>query len=230
MRFLIISCLVLFTVFSGCGGQEVPEVDTSTEINDSGASEAVPMVTVYPGWDIYSDIRWVNCSLSSNDDWGDQYQPVALGDTISFQATPGEYYDFRCCDSQQRVFYKWNVLIGEQGYVWEVTDRDPDNNFRYYSHLSDWTKQVGIVTLQNNFGWGVISSLTTTQRLDWEDVPVEVEYLHNEFVQPNSEFSFRVRAGMSYTIACMNTSGEYMLLVYNATIDESGMVIELRGD
>jgi len=228
MRFLIISCLVLFMVFSGCGGEKVPEVDTSTEINDSEDPEAVSMVTVYPSWDIYSDISWVNCSLSSNNDWGDRYEPAVIGDTISFQVTPGEYYDFMCYDNQQQVFYKWNVLIGEEGYVWEVSGRDPDNNFRYYSHLSDGVKLLGVVTLQNNFGWGTISSLTTTHSEDYEDVVVE--YLHNEFITSNSDFSFRVRAGMSYTIACTNTFGEHMLLVLNARIDESGMVIELRGD
>lgn len=231
MRLAAFFISVVFLLVIGCGGEE----DSSMEISADGETDAVseadalPTVTVYPGRGVYSDIVWMNCSPSQSDDWGEQYQPHMPGDTISFQIETGQY-DLRCTASDLTHYYKWNVPIGEEGYVWEVTESDPDNLFRYYTHQTEWRKHVALVTLRNNHGCGVLSSLETVHSSTYHDGDVYVEHLNNQFIQPNDEITFRVLAGRSYTITVGNTYGERILVTAGTTIGSGGAVFEIEGN
>lgn len=230
MRFMFVFALTLLCFLFGCGGEDDSSseavADETVVVPEETASVAT--VTVSPGWDVHRDILWVDCSPSGSDNWGESYQPENEGDTIAFQVNPGEYYDLRCLDSDLVHYYKWNVFMEEEGFVWDVMESDPDNLFRNFSHQCDSHKQISLVTLRNSHGCGVISSLVTIHSGYSGDVTVE--HLNNQFIQPNGEITIRVRAGLSYTIYCDNTYGERILILLSSTIGDGGVVFEIEGN
>ncbi len=222
--------LVLFSLLSvACGGNAKPITDrTTTEANDvQNEIEETPQyatVSVIPGSGVSGQIRYVNCSLSDDDDWGNQHQPVSDDEPVSFQVEPGRFYDFKCVDSEINQFFKWNVLIEEDGFEWRVQDSDNDNLFRYFSHPSNSHKGISLVHITTAPGCGVLSSIQSTHNIGFGDVVVE--HLNGQFLQPNSEFIFRVRTHRNYSFLMENTYGESFFFI-DSRIDEKDVYCEV---
>lgn len=225
MNMLFLLLLVPVLLLSACGEGERAEIEgnnTSEVVNR--AENQMASVSVTPGRGVYSDIIWVYCSPTDSNAWGDQYQPVVEGDTVSFQLEPGLSYDFTCMSSDLIQYFKWEVPIDEEGFTWQVEESDPDNLFRYYSHFSDSSKDVCLFTVRSH-RCGVLSSLVMSAHGTYIG-DINVEQLDGIFIQPNSDYQFRVRSGGVYNITVSNTYGENFYFP-NVPIEGSSLVFEL---
>lgn len=220
--FLVVFSLLL----AACGGgdRESAESNNVPEVlQRDDEADQMACVSVVTSRGIYSDLLWVCCSPTDNNAWGDPYQPAVEGDTITFQVEPGISYDLRCIDSNIRQYFKWDVAIEEEGYTWEVEESDPDNLFRYYSHVCEDEKNVCNLTIRTH-GCGVLSSLEFSHM--GSSGNVVVEHLDGQFIQPNSDYTLRLRTGKEYNLFVSNTYGEDFIFM-NVQIDGSSAVFEL---
>ena len=210
MRNLALLLMVFSLLLTSCGTDDtscIEENESQLNLSENGETvDQAALVSVFCGRGVYGGVLWVCCSPAVNNSWGNQYQPVQEGDTISFQVEPGIAYDLKCMTSELNQCFKWSVTIMSDGYTWEVTESDPDNLFRNFSHPSDSNKNIGLVTVSNTHGCGVISSLVTSHQ--GYSGEVVVEHLNNMFLQPNSQFALRLRAGITYDVKISNTYGD----------------------
>ncbi len=105
-----------------------------------------------------------------------------------------------------------------------LIESDPDNLFRYYSHPSYSYKNACLFTIRSH-GCGVLSSLVMSSYGGYTG-DVVVEQLNGVFIQPNSDYDFRVRSGTVYDVQVSNTYGEDFFFP-NVQIDGSSAVFEL---
>ncbi len=222
---LLLCVFILLLV--ACSGEKETSAETVVPpgILESDIQEEIVLVSVVPGRGVYDNIRWVCCSPVGDNNWGDQSQPVTEGDTITFQVEPGISYDLKCIDSNLRQYFKWDVAIEEEGYIWQVEESDPDNLFRYYSHICEDEKNVCNLTLRTH-GCGVLSSLEISHmgESSWDNVVVE--HLEGRFMQPNSDYTFKLRTGKEYDFFISNTYGEEFYFM-DIQINGSNAVFEL---
>ncbi|MCD4706711.1 MAG: hypothetical protein K8S62_03135 [Candidatus Sabulitectum sp.] len=206
--FYLILC---FLLFSGCGENTEPTSDSTTvKVDETPEVQQYATVSVIPGDGVSGQIKNAYCSLSDDDDWGIFHDAYPVNEPITFQVVPGRHYDFKCLDSGNNRFFKWDVLIEEDGFEWHVQSSDSDNLFRYYSHPSDSHKGVALVHITTAPGCGVLSSIQTIHDDGFGEVCVE--HLNGQFLQPNTEFTFRIRTHRSYLFLVENTYGDIFFI------------------
>lgn len=191
--------------------QEPDEIINSNEVSETKLPDIT--ATFIPGNGVTGKISWANCSQSDNKSWGYDHLLSSPNDTISIPVEANNYYDLRCVDEGGRVFFKWDVFVEEEGFEWQVQPSD-DDDFKYFSFLADDDKCVAFITITTAPGCGVLSKIVTTHDFGFEDI--SVEHLNGQFIQPNDEFTFRVRTHTRYDIMVENTYGEQ---AFHRTVD-----------
>ncbi len=86
---------------AGCGTKQVPV----TIANDLGAWD-IQEVYIDP-----TDQPWTNSLITTT---------VVPGESVTLNIAPGTY-DMRCVDEDGDTYTKWEVVIGSEGYTWNVT-------------------------------------------------------------------------------------------------------------
>jgi hypothetical protein len=89
------------TVIAGCSARKVPV----TIANDLGAWD-IREVYIDP-----ADKPWTTSLITT---------PVVPGESVTLDVAPGTY-DMRCVDEDGDTYTKWDVVIGSEGYTWNVT-------------------------------------------------------------------------------------------------------------
>ncbi|MFO7627012.1 MAG: hypothetical protein R6V62_07130 [Candidatus Fermentibacteraceae bacterium] len=89
------------TAIAGCGVKQAPVTFT----NDLGAWDIIE-VYIDP-----TDQPWTENLITT---------PVAPGESVTLNVAPGSY-DIRCVDEDGDPYTKWDVVIGSEGYTWNVT-------------------------------------------------------------------------------------------------------------
>lgn len=89
------------TAIAGCGTKQVPV----TIANDLGAWD-IQEVYIDP-----TDQPWTNSLITTT---------VVPGESVTLNVAPGTY-DMRCVDEDGDTYTRWEVVIGNEGYTWNVT-------------------------------------------------------------------------------------------------------------
>ncbi len=89
------------TALAGCAARQVPV----TIANDLGAWD-INEIYIDP-----TDQPWKTSLITT---------PVVPGDSVTLNVAPGTY-DIRCIDEDGDTYTQWKVVIGSEGYTWNVT-------------------------------------------------------------------------------------------------------------
>lgn len=106
MKKLAIITALALTALAGCAAKQVP-----VTINNSLGAWDIREVYIDP-----SDKPWTRDLLTTT---------LTPGNSATFNVAPGTY-DIRCTDEDGDTYTKWEVVVGSQGYTWNVTLADMD--------------------------------------------------------------------------------------------------------
>lgn len=101
MKRTVLLIALALTAIAGCTARNVPV----TINNDLGA------------WDItevyidQTDQPWKTSLITT---------PIVPGEGVTLSVAPGTY-DIRCVDEDGDPYTRWEVVIGSEGYTWNVT-------------------------------------------------------------------------------------------------------------
>jgi hypothetical protein len=75
------------------------------------------------------NIEYVYISSSTEDEWGlnsiPDYKVLLPGESVDVTVVP-DTFDIQVVDQNGDTYTKWELEIGENGYLWEVTPSDID--------------------------------------------------------------------------------------------------------
>ncbi len=230
----IIVLTVLTMVFFLCGGSDESAEDNTTDDaviieTDTEPEQVYAAVSIENGAGVLNELHFGNCSPTKNDEWGDSYNYVP-GEYISFEVEPGEYYDLRCVDNAHNEYYRWNVLIEEDGFIWQVELSEMDNTFAANPHAYFTSKGDAAVTIHLSPGCGVIKHIYCVQ-INNPDLLNEADRLGLDLLCPRDEFTFHIPTGQGYRYSLLleNTNGDRCWF-YDIGIDETGLYLDLNQD
>ncbi len=155
------------------------------------------------------------CSLSEDDGWGeDRFGSELLepGESITFEVTSGDFYDFRCIDEDDDEYILWDEWVGDDGFVWEVDLSDMDNSGVVSNDEGD-----ARVTIHNGLGDWTIWYIYG----DPSDGPWGEDRLGTELLEPGEEFTFNVPAGNTYDFKVEDNEGDTYTL-WGIDVHEDG--------
>lgn len=101
MKRTVLLIALALAAIAGCGTKQVPV----TIANDLGAWD-IQEVYIDP-----TDQPWTNSLITAT---------VVPGESVTLNVAPGTY-DIRCIDEDGDTYTQWKVVIGSEGYTWNVT-------------------------------------------------------------------------------------------------------------
>lgn len=187
------------------------------DLYDNGETVTVTIENTLGSWTLW----YGYCTLSDDDGWGeDRFGSELLepGESITFEVSPGYFYDFRCIDEDDDEYILWDEWVGTDGFHWEVDLSDMDNSGVISSDEGD-----APITICNGLGDWAIWYIHG----DPSDGPWGEDRLGAELLEPAEEFTFFVPAGYTYDFKVEDEDGDTYTL-WGIYVDEDGFYWEVE--
>ena len=161
------------------------------------------------------------CSLSDDDGWGEDRfgsDLVGPGESFSFDVESGYYYDIKVIDDEDDEYILWDVYVGYDGFVWDVTLSDMDN-----SNVVSGADGDAAITIYNGLGdWTIWYVYGDPSDGAWGE-----DRLGSELLSAGEEFTFYVPAGNTYDFKVEDEDGDTYTL-WGIDVDADGFYWEVE--
>lgn len=200
-------------MIAGCGQQEqeaqVPEQDTLPEITIINGLEA---------WNIYAILIDPSDSPWSEDRLGED-EILAPGESFTLEVTEGSW-DIMVTDEDFDTYTLWQVEIGSEGYVWNVTLEDIDTAWDEEEFGEQLILETGegaapVVITNNLDGWDIYFVYVSPPDSDWGD-----DCLGMDILAQDDEITVWVDPG-NYDIRAEDVDGDTYTL-WDVEVDVDG--------
>ena len=159
--------IFVLAMIAGCGQQEQEAQVTE--------QEALPEITIVNGleaWNIYAIMIDPSDSPWGEDKLGED-EILAPGESFTLEVAEGSW-DIMVTDEDLDTYTLWQVEIGPEGYVWNVTLEDIDTAWDEEEFgeqlILDTGEGTAPVVITNNLdGWDIYFVYVSPPESDWGD-------------------------------------------------------------